>query len=70
VKISDIEGWQFSTNGRVNAFLSYLSGDGYPADLPGQTHNFSAGAGLESNQGDNSNHLQTSSATTAATSPR
>ena len=59
MKISDIEGWQFSTNGRVNAFLSYLSGDGYPADLPGQTHNFSAGAGLESNQGDNSNHLQT-----------
>lgn len=59
VKISDVEGWQFSTNGRVNAFLSYLSADGYPADLPGQTHNFSAGAGLESNQGDNANHINT-----------
>ena len=59
VKISDVEGWQFSTNGRVNAFLSYLSADGYPADLPNQMHDLSAGAGLESNQADNANHVQT-----------
>ena len=57
VKISDIDGFQFSTNGRVNAFLSYLNADGYPTNIPGQPHNFSAGAGLESNQVDNSDKV-------------
>jgi hypothetical protein len=57
VKISDVDGWQFSTNGRVNAFLSYVNADGYPSNVVGQTHNFSAGAGLESNQLDNSDKI-------------
>src|SRR5687767_3426065 len=36
-----------------------MSGEGYPSDLPGQTHNFSAGAGLETIQVDNDNQFQT-----------
>jgi len=59
VKISDIDGWKFSTNGRVNAFLSYLAADPFPAELPNQTHNLLAGAGLESNQYDNHGDIQT-----------
>jgi Gram-negative porin len=51
--------WEVSTNGRVNAFLSYVNGDGYPAKNIGQTHNLAAGAGLESFQTDSNNHLST-----------
>lgn len=51
--------WEVSTNGRVNAFLSYITGDGYPAKNAGQTHNLAAGAGLESFQTDKDNKLST-----------
>ncbi len=51
--------WEVSTNGRVNAFLSYITGDGYPAKNKGQTHNIAAGAGLESFQTDANNKLST-----------
>ena len=53
------EKWEVSTNGRVNAFLSYITGDGYPAKNEGQTHNLAAGAGLESFQTDEDNKLST-----------
>ncbi|HVY32624.1 MAG TPA: porin [Polyangiaceae bacterium] len=55
--------WEFSTNGRVNAFLSYLNGDGYPSKPPlngmPPAHNLAAGAGLESVQSDKNNHIET-----------
>jgi predicted porin len=54
--------WEFSTNGRVNAFISYVNGDGYPAKpAVGETvsHNLAAGAGLESVQTDEKNHIST-----------
>lgn len=51
--------WEFLTNGRVNAFVSYLNGDGYPAKEPMPPHNLGAGAGLESVQSDKNNHIDT-----------
>ena len=50
--------WEVSTNGRVNAFLSYINGDGYPAKEKGQTHNLAAGAGFESFQTDENNDIE------------
>jgi predicted porin len=50
--------WEVSTNGRVNAFLSYIKGDGFPAKNPGQTHNLAAGAGFESFQTDANNKIE------------
>lgn len=50
--------WEVSTNGRVNAFLSYIKGDGYPAKEKGQTHNLVAGAGFESFQTDENNDIE------------
>jgi hypothetical protein len=49
--------WEVSTSGRVNAFLSYINGDGYPAKNEGQMNNLAAGAGLESYQTDKDNKL-------------
>lgn len=49
--------WEVSTNGRINAFLSYVNGDGYPAKNEGQENNLAAGAGLESYQTDEDNKL-------------
>jgi hypothetical protein len=51
--------WEFSTNGRVNAFVSYLNGDGYPANDKNPQHNLAAGAGLESSQTDEDNNIST-----------
>jgi hypothetical protein len=63
VKIANIDGWEFSTNGRVNGFFSYVSGDSYPDTIilgqPGTDNNFSAGAGLESQQNDANRQIQT-----------
>lgn len=52
--------WEFSTNGRVNAFMSYVNGDGYPANdqaVKDSGHNLAAGAGLESSQTDSDNKI-------------
>lgn len=49
--------WEFSTNGRVNAFFSYVNGDGYPANNKDIQHNLAAGAGLESSQTDKDNKI-------------
>jgi len=63
VKIANIDGWEFSTNGRVNGFFSYVSGDSYPDTIilgkAATDNNFSAGAGLESQQNDADRHIQT-----------
>jgi hypothetical protein len=50
--------WEISTDGRVNGFLSHISGDAYPADTP-VNHSLLAGAGLESRQIDNAGDLST-----------
>ncbi len=50
--------WELSTNGRVNGFLSYVTGEGYPAKNPGQMHNLVAGAGFESFQTDENNKIE------------
>jgi hypothetical protein len=50
------DNWELSTNGRVNGFLSGISGDAYPADTP-VNHSLVAGAGLESRQIDNEGNL-------------
>jgi hypothetical protein len=52
------DGWAVSTNGRVNAFLSYIQGDGYPANDEGQENNLVAGAGLETFQTDENNDVR------------
>jgi hypothetical protein len=57
VKFASADGWELSTNGRVNGFISYVTGDGYPAKNPGQTHNLVAGAGFESFQTDENNKI-------------
>jgi hypothetical protein len=63
VKIANLEGWEISTNGRVNGFFSYVSGESYPSTIilgmPGTDNNFSAGAGLESQQNDATRNFQT-----------
>ena len=38
VKLVETDGWTFSINGRVNAFLSGGRGDDFPHPTPGQTH--------------------------------
>jgi hypothetical protein len=58
LKLAGGENWEVSTNGRVNAFLSYINGDGYPAKNPGQMNNLVAGAGFESFQTDENNHIE------------
>jgi len=63
VKIANIEGWEISTSGRVNGFLSYVRGNAYPSTIilgqRGTDNNLSAGAGLESNQYDADRQFQT-----------
>lgn len=59
ITIAKGDNWEFSTFGRVNAFISYLNGDGYPAKEPMPAHNLAAGAGLESVQSDKNNHIST-----------
>jgi hypothetical protein len=58
LKIASGDKWEVSTNGRVNAFLSYINGDGYPAKDPGQMNNLVAGAGFESFQTDENNDIE------------
>jgi hypothetical protein len=45
--------WELSTNGRVNGFLSYAAGDGYPLGM----NNVLPGAGFESFQTDQKNQI-------------
>jgi len=63
IKIGKLEGWEFSTNGRVNGFFSYVTGEAYPSTIilgqAGTANNLSAGAGLESQQYDSNRNIQT-----------
>src|SRR4051794_14786976 len=58
IVFASTDGWEISTNGRVNGFFSHIEGDAYPADTP-VNHSLLAGAGLESRQIDNAGNLST-----------
>lgn len=56
VRFASADGWELSTNGRVNGFFSVASGDGYPGNRIGG-NNITAGSGIESFQTDADNNL-------------
>src|SRR5262245_29131290 len=63
IKIANVEGWEITTSGRVNGFLSFIRGNAYPSTnilgVPGTDNKLSAGAGLESQQYDDDRKFQT-----------
>jgi hypothetical protein len=63
IKIANIDGWEISTNGRVNGFFSFIRANAYPSTIilgqPGTDNKLSAGAGLESQQYDSDRTVQT-----------